>query len=559
MLQTMREKMQGIIAGIIVGLIAVTFALWGVQYYLRGTKDTEILAKVAGDNITEQQVKRVYTDLQRQILATQQDVSSLDQKQQNALKQHVLQEMISNKVMLNLAKNLDLYIGFAQIQAGIKQMPVLQSSSGGFSLTKFQQLLSNLGYNEAMFAKEMQDNFMLNQMDIGFVNSTILMPYEKRVASNLLLQQRDFSYIVLEANKFVDQVSVNDDEAKDFYTKNQNNYVLPEKVSLEYIELNNDVVAQNIAQNINDAKLQKFYQEHKDLFVKNTEDKIVDFAKVKDNVKTEYIHQMTQQQLAEYNEQMAELTYTNSDSLEKASKELGLKIQSTELFTSNYKADLTKTNNDNILNNSKVIKNAFSETVLRQGYNSNVLELSDNRFIVIRIKQHIPESVLPFEQVKQDIVNILKLDKAHDLAMSQANKIVNLLQTGVTLDKIKQDYSLQVKELKNIERNTKDIDPSILQLGFRLPQPKYITNNANKYSIGIASIKNNNVAIVKVEQVNDNLTYNAKDVSDNKDFNTLMNSLQLNIGQYEYQSLVNAFAQKTKIQIMALDKETENV
>lgn len=630
MLQSMREKMQGIIAGIIVGLIGIAFALWGVQYYLRSTSETGIIAKVDKEQITEQQVKKVLTGFQRQMLAQQNDGTVLDDKQQAVLKKQITNQFIQNLVVADLAKKLDLYIGFLQIQAGIKQIPVLQSSDGKFSPTKFQQFLSNLGYSEASFVKEMQDNLMLSQMEKGLVDSSFLMPYEKDMVNQLLLQQRDISYTIINADKFINQVKVTDEEIQNYYNIHQHDYVTPEKVSLEYIELNTDIVAQNIANNVNDTQLKSFYNEHKDLFVKQTKEtkeikevkkekekqetkkiekaqEVKDnFSDVKDQVKSAYIHQMTQQKLAEENEQLADLTYTNSDSLEKASQELGLKIQTTDLFTSDYKiakntknltnakdtndtkdTDNNIANNANILSNPKVIKNAFSETVLRQGYNSNVIELSDNRYVVIRIKQHIPESSMPLTQVKNSILDVLQREKAHDFALNQAQDITQKIQSGVSLEKISQDYGIKFQEITNLDRNYKNVDLNILQLSFKLPQPQYIQAEQQKFSVGSTSLKNNNVAIVKINKVynqqnldsntvnqQENAKQKAKEVKDVKDtkedtqnnandlhkiFDKLVDNVRSNLGQFEYQSLISSFAQHMKIKMMTESKENNNV
>ena len=48
MLQTMREKLQGIIAITIVGLVSITFVLWGINYYLQSRGGDNVVAKVNG-------------------------------------------------------------------------------------------------------------------------------------------------------------------------------------------------------------------------------------------------------------------------------------------------------------------------------------------------------------------------------------------------------------------------------------------------------------------------------------------------------------------------------
>ena len=66
MLQNLREHAQGWIAGIICGLLALAFALWGVQYYLQDRSHKQVIAEVDGYRITDQALNVAYERLKRQ-------------------------------------------------------------------------------------------------------------------------------------------------------------------------------------------------------------------------------------------------------------------------------------------------------------------------------------------------------------------------------------------------------------------------------------------------------------------------------------------------------------
>ena len=59
MLDVIRERAQGWFAKVILALITVPFALWGVDSYLRNGGDGAIVAKVDGQSIPKQEFNRV--------------------------------------------------------------------------------------------------------------------------------------------------------------------------------------------------------------------------------------------------------------------------------------------------------------------------------------------------------------------------------------------------------------------------------------------------------------------------------------------------------------------
>lgn len=543
MLQSMREKMQGIIAGIIVGLIALTFALWGVQYYLRGGGDTGVVAKVNGEKITDQQVRRIYSRAQQQELAVQGKDSSFDQKAQAQLKEKIIQQIIKNKILLSLANKLGLYIGKQQIQAGIMELPIFQSSSGGFSPSKFQQILNNFFYSEQDFVQELQGSLMLGQLEEGIIGSSFVLPYEENDAIKLLQQSRDFGYCIVDMQQFASKVAVSDAEIQQYYDKHKNEYVTAEQVSVAYIELNADAVKSQVERNITDAKLEQFYKEHIDQFNKAKTTRSLPFVQVKNKVKDLYIRQTTQQLLADQSDKLSDLTYTNSDSLEPAATTLGLTIKTTELFSrQGGKAGISA--------NSKIVKAAFSDAVLSQGYNSNSIELGDNDIVVLRIKQHIPEAVLPLTQVRQKIEVAIKQNKMQELSKQRAQDIVQALREGQNVSNLSKKYGFVWRKVNKVTRDFAGIDKNIVKAVFALPKPQYQKNAAN-----LVDLQGKGFAVVQVTNVYDGMAKKTTDKTQQGIFSGMQNAW----GQYEYNLLVNDAMQKAKITIEKTTAEQDNV
>ncbi|MDD1475295.1 hypothetical protein MEO41_29120, partial [Dolichospermum sp. ST_sed4] len=74
-----------------------------------------------------------------------------------------------------------------------------------------------------------------------------------------------------------------------------------------------------------------------------------------------------------------------------------MKIQTTGLVTNSG-------DKSGILANKKVLTAAFSDAVLKQGYNSSPIEIEPGKLVILRIKEHIPESIQPLDKVRDVIM-----------------------------------------------------------------------------------------------------------------------------------------------------------
>ena len=115
------------------------------------------------------------------------------------------------------------------------------------------------------------------------------------------------------------------------------------------------------------------------------------YSSVAKEVKQVYERQQLNQAFSEASDRLTDLVYINPDSLDPAAKELGLKIQETELVT----RDGVK---NGILLNNKIIKAAFSDPVLKQRYNSNLIEVSSGKVVLKNMCQKKYSRLNRYEQ-----------------------------------------------------------------------------------------------------------------------------------------------------------------
>lgn len=418
MLQTLHNKIQGWFAGTIMGLIAIAFALWGIQNYLGRGGNSNAIAKVNGKIITEQQLNSIYERMRQSLQGHSNSALALNQAAQAQLKQKALQQLITTQVLSDAALKQGYLISPAQMDDVIMQLSPFQVN-GQFSPERFQQVLNALGYSQDQFVADLGRTLLVNQMQTGILASSLALPNESQKALALIDQKRDISFAIIPAEKFLNNVEISSNDINHYYQQHQDDFKTPEKVSIEYIELLADQLGQNI--HFDSRELQQNYQDNISSYTKNG--KPLSFAQAKGEIEKSLKQQKLQQLFSDQNQKLSDLTYTNSNTLEPAAKALGLKIQSTDFFTRDGSKSGTTAN-------SQVIAAAFSEDVLKNGNNSNLISIKDGTVIVLRMKNYQPMAVRPLAEVKKQIEQQLRKQAAQNAAYGFGEEILTELQEG---------------------------------------------------------------------------------------------------------------------------------
>ena len=239
MLMRIRDGASGILAYIIVILIAIPFAFWGIQEYFGGPADQKV-AEVNGEEITKRLFDVQLQDQRRylkSILGTSFDSLYSDE---NQLKQNVLDTLIQNALLGEETKSAGYRVSNAKLAERIQSVPQFQES-GRFSQTRYQQLLSSQGRSPGEFEEQLRQEESINQYQGSAVFSSFLPEKEKQRYASLKLQKRDFDYMLLESDPSA--VTIDDDEMKSYYESNKESFKTLERVKLEYLEITQKTIA----------------------------------------------------------------------------------------------------------------------------------------------------------------------------------------------------------------------------------------------------------------------------------------------------------------------------
>jgi len=241
MLTKIRERATGWLAWVIVVLISIPFALWGIQSYFENPADLPV-ATVNGEEIP---LYSYYNELSRRRQALLAEAggsvnpASLDGPE---VREEVMDSMISNRLIGQYVRENNYYLSDARLKARIESNPAF-AQDGQFDPELYRLLLRNNGYSPQTYEALERESATVEQLSVGLAASTFVPDSEVDRLLALQAQTRQAEYAVLPAARFEDAISVSDEDAEAHYRANPADYEAPARVKVDYIELGVDSIA----------------------------------------------------------------------------------------------------------------------------------------------------------------------------------------------------------------------------------------------------------------------------------------------------------------------------
>jgi peptidyl-prolyl cis-trans isomerase D len=255
MLQNIRDNSQGWIAKTIIGVIVILMALTGFDAIFRATSHDQDAAKVNGDEVTQADLGRAVEMQRRQLiqqLGKDFDPALLDEKM---LREAALKGLIDRKLLLQGAHDAKFAFSEAAIDQLLLQAPEFQID-GKFSAERFDQVIRQMGYGRVQFRQLMADEMLIGQLRAGLAASSFVTDDQVQAFARLEKQTRDFAALTFKADPST--VKVGDDEVKAHYDEHAKEFMSPEQVVLDYVELKKSSFFDQVT--VKDEDLQAAYK-----------------------------------------------------------------------------------------------------------------------------------------------------------------------------------------------------------------------------------------------------------------------------------------------------------
>lgn len=269
MLQHMRDNSKGVISGILIGLLVIIFAISGAEALFTWDASAGKVLSVNGKSITETEVVRATAMRKQQIMSRYGESVPAEFLTDEKLREPAIESLIQRELMIQAAKKGGLAANTDTLNREILATTAFHKEGGLFDQAKYVQLLGYQGFTPTTYQKALADDAVINQLQNGIANSAFVTPAELKTIVGLSFQTRNFSYAVLPAEKVAKAVVVEDKDIEAHYAANPQNYTLPERVAVDYIELSIAELMKNI--NVSDEDVQKQYEQNSKSFVAKAE------------------------------------------------------------------------------------------------------------------------------------------------------------------------------------------------------------------------------------------------------------------------------------------------
>ncbi|WP_420597891.1 SurA N-terminal domain-containing protein [Neptuniibacter sp.] len=245
MLQSIRDNSQGIVAKIIVGLIAITFALFGVESLVSLTASSNAPATVNGTEISQQELHQAVQLQRRQMLNQMGDNADPSLLDDNLISNMVIDSLIEQHILVQSAEEQGLVFSDNMIDQMILATKEFQQD-GKFSRDQFEITLRNAGMTPLSFRNLIRKEKLAEQERIAYMLSAFTLTNELQAVASLDSQKRDIRYFTIDAAPVRNGITVSDQELDDYYQNNSNQFMTEEQVAIEYLLLDRVELEKNI-------------------------------------------------------------------------------------------------------------------------------------------------------------------------------------------------------------------------------------------------------------------------------------------------------------------------
>ena len=228
----------------------------------------------------------------------------------------------------------------------------------------------------------------------------------------------------------------------------------------------------------------------------------------------------------ERSELMATLAYENDDSLEPVAEALSLPIKHSKLFD--------RLGGEGVAANEKVRQAAFSDLLLKEGRNSDVIELGKNHIVVLRTEQHHPAKPLPLVKVREQVRQALINKKIQQLAEADSQALLDELQKNTSLTVLAKAKKLPLKALGFVDRKSSAGERLVINEAFAMARP------ADKPVYKTVPLSRG-LALVAVNGVKDT------DKSDTKDLAQLQQQMEADVSARELMAFIGQLREQADI------------
>jgi peptidyl-prolyl cis-trans isomerase D len=187
---------------------------------------------------------------------------------------------------------------------------------------------------------------------------------------------------------------------------------------------------------------------------------VIDFSTERARIEQELVAELRNEWLVEKLANLKELSF-NAESLSEVAEDLGLTAQISQGFS--------RSETTGIAAYPAVKKAAFSAEVVDEKYASEVIDLGDDRYVVLKLNRNIPARQKELVEVKASIEVAITADLAKAKLAEQGDDLLARVAAGETVEAVAKSQDLDWQVVLDAKRSTGDINAEVKRFVFQLP------------------------------------------------------------------------------------------
>lgn len=417
MLESLRKHAGGWVARILLGLLVLSFGVWGVSDIFRGGFAGDKVAVVGSTPITMVEFQNAIQEQQRQL---RQPVTG---PQAQLLGQMVLQQLVGSAALRDDARTLGISLSTDELTRQVQSDPAFKGAGGNFNYGVFQSRIQNAGLTESMYLARRREQAQQEQL-LGAIAGGLTAPeaYLKAL-HEYQTEERSISYVVVDAAGIGDIADPTPEELSTYFEANKETYRAPETRQLAVVSLSPQDIAK--PDEVTDEEAQAAYEQDKGRFT------------------------------APGTRHVWQIVFTDPAKAEAAAKALqeGQDFDAVAAAQGVTPVDLGVVSRSGMAF-AKIADAAFA---LEDGQSSGIV---DGPFgpTIVHVTDITPEVVKPFDEVKDQVKELVAERKASSQILDLTNQIEDALAGGETLQEVAPKFGLTARIIDGVDQQGRDIN-----------------------------------------------------------------------------------------------------
>ena len=262
MLEKFRSYAQTKAAKIILALILVPFALFGIDSYLNQAGNNLSIAKVNGYKIALPEYNRAIENVRNRIMSEGKkvDPAMFDSFE---FKESVIDGLITKQLLNNDIKKSRFRITDQQLSQYIIGMPEFQKD-GKFSQEIYDKVLQNNQLTPKKFEESIRNDLLIQQVRDGLQKLTFIPPNNLAETLKATSQQREISIAEFKTKEYMTKANIAEKDMQAFYDQNKSKFLAPEQVKAEFVVFSLANILPTI--NVTEEEIKSFYKANADKY-----------------------------------------------------------------------------------------------------------------------------------------------------------------------------------------------------------------------------------------------------------------------------------------------------